>query len=336
MIDAVSAPPARPPHTCAASHVRLVVQWLDQAGHGGWAIARRAGIDEAVLNSADGWIPHAQVMALWRAGRAATGDETLGLAVAGRMGPESFALLGYSLMLGRTLGEAYRRGARDLHLVGDLFDIRVDEVEGATEIELSVTAGQEATSECQDAGLAAILVIGRRLCADPSLAPLAVEMRRPAPSDPAPFVALFGRPPRFGGARNRLLFGRADMERPVFSGHPGLADIYDRHVAAKPPATFADRLRQLLVARLPEGAATLETLAGALHVSSRTLHRRLADEGLSNRQLQDDTRKQLAAEYLARADLTLAQVGALLGFVEPASFSRAYKRWHGTPPGRRR
>lgn len=314
-------------HTCAASYVRLIVQLLDRLGHDGQGLARKAGIDPQVLAAADGWIPNAQSVALWREARAATGDEGFGLAVAAQLGPESFSLLGHSLMLGRNLGESYRRAARDLHLLGDLFEIRVEEGAEATALLFAVQPGKMATCECIDAGLAAILVTGRRLCADPGLVPLAVEMSRPPPADPLPFEHLFGCRPRFGMRRDRLLFSRADMARPVYSGHPALAEIFDRQVANRKVDSLAGRLRRRLVAALPQGAPSLETLAAELGMSPRTLHRRLAEAGLNYRQLLDDTRRELAHDYLAHGGFSKQRIAELLGFAEPASFSRAWRRW---------
>ncbi|MDD3518737.1 MAG: AraC family transcriptional regulator [Chromatiales bacterium] len=325
-----------PNHACTASYVRLIVQLLDQTGHDGQALARRAGIDERALQAADGWISNARVMTLWRDARAVTGNEGFGLAVAGGMGPESFALLGHSLMLGRTLGEAYRRAARDLHLLGDLFDILIEDHGDAVHLRLQVNHGEQATPECIDAGLAAILVTGRRLCADPELKPLRVEMRRPAPADVAPFVQLFGCPIAFDATEDRLSFDPADMARPVFSGHPALAEIFDRQVAACTDDGIVGRLRRRMIAALADGVPTLETLAAELHVSPRTLHRRLADEGHRFRQLLDETRRELAGDYVRRTDLPLNRIADLLGFAEAASFSRAYRRWYGSPPARHR
>lgn len=314
-------------HTCSASYVRLIVQLLDQLGHDGQGLARTAGIDAGALMAPDGWIPNARSTALWREAREATGDEGFGLAVAARLGPESFSLLGHSMMLGRNLGEAYRRVARDLHLLGDLFEIRVEDEQDKTALVLAVRPGKVATLECIDTALAAILVSGRRLCADPGLIPLAVEMSRPPPLDPLPFGRLFGCRPRFGMGHDRLLFGQADMARPVYSGHPALAEIFDRQVANRRDDSLADRLRRRLAATLPQGVPSLETLAAELGMSPRTLHRRLTEAGLNYRQLLDDTRRELARDYVSLGGLSKQSISERLGFAEPASFSRAWRRW---------
>lgn len=314
---------------CAVSYVRLIVQLLDQLGHDGKGLARKAGIDAQALQASDGWIPNSQSMALWREGRAATGDESFGLAVAALLGPESFSLLGHSMMLGLNLLEAYVRAARDLRLLGDLFEIHIRATRGDTTVMLTVRRGHTATLECIDAALGAILVTGRRLCADSSLAPLAVDMCRPPPTDPSPFERLFGCMPRFSRSCNQLVFSPTDMDRPVHSGHQGLAEIFDRQIALLKDDSLVNRLRRRLMTSLAQGVPSLETLAAELGMSPRTLHRRLGEAGTSYRQLLDDTRRQLAHDYLAQGGFSKQRISELLGFSEPASFSRAWRRWEG-------
>jgi AraC-like DNA-binding protein len=68
-------------------------------------------------------------------------------------------------------------------------------------------------------------------------------------------------------------------------------------------------------------------------LSERTLQRRLQEEATSFNELVDDTRRELADQYLRDSQLTLAQVAYLLGFADQSTFFRACKRWFGTSPG---
>jgi AraC-like DNA-binding protein len=74
-------------------------------------------------------------------------------------------------------------------------------------------------------------------------------------------------------------------------------------------------------------------VAQALHLSERTLQRRLQEEGTSYQQLLDDTRRELAQQYLATPRMTLLEIAYLLGFSEPSNFFRAFRRWFGKTPG---
>jgi AraC-like DNA-binding protein len=91
--------------------------------------------------------------------------------------------------------------------------------------------------------------------------------------------------------------------------------------------------RQVLCRLLPQGEPKREAVAQALHVSQRTLQRRLQDEGTSFQRLLDDTRRELAEQYLAQPNLTLLEAAYLLGFADPSNFFRAFRRWFGLTPG---
>jgi AraC-like DNA-binding protein len=73
-----------------------------------------------------------------------------------------------------------------------------------------------------------------------------------------------------------------------------------------------------------------------LGVSQRTLARRLADDGVTFKNLVDDVRKERAQEYLKGGRHSLEEIAALLGFADASAFSRAYKRWEGSTPGQAR
>jgi AraC-like DNA-binding protein len=71
-------------------------------------------------------------------------------------------------------------------------------------------------------------------------------------------------------------------------------------------------------------------------MSERTLRRRLVEEATSFLRLLDDTRRELAEQYLGRLDLSLAQAAYLLGFADQSSFFRACRRWFELSPGQYR
>ncbi|MEE2577675.1 helix-turn-helix domain-containing protein, partial [Pseudomonas aeruginosa] len=76
----------------------------------------------------------------------------------------------------------------------------------------------------------------------------------------------------------------------------------------------------------PQGEPKRERVAQALHLSQRPLQRRLQEEGTSYQQLPDDTRRDMAEQYLQQPGLTLLEVPYLLGFADPSNFFRAFRR----------
>lgn len=102
---------------------------------------------------------------------------------------------------------------------------------------------------------------------------------------------------------------------------------------------LVDRVKSLLKAhmRAPAGAAAglpnAEVLAGALAISSRTLHRQLREEGASLQQIKDDVRREQAMDLMRRTSRPLKQIAHLAGFRNEKSFSRAFRDWTGVSPG---
>jgi AraC-like DNA-binding protein len=93
-------------------------------------------------------------------------------------------------------------------------------------------------------------------------------------------------------------------------------------------ATVENEIQRLL----PHGHAQVESVAKALAVSSRTLSRRLSEEGTAFAEVVEHVRRSLAAQYLNESGFTLAEIGWLLGYEGPTSFNHAFKRWTGLSP----
>lgn len=99
------------------------------------------------------------------------------------------------------------------------------------------------------------------------------------------------------------------------------------------PATL--RVRTMIFQGLTEGEFTQDSVARSLGMSSRTLRRRLSDEGVSFQHLLDECRMRLAAfEFRVRDNVSIAQTALRLGYSEHSTFTRAFSRWSGMPPQR--
>lgn len=95
--------------------------------------------------------------------------------------------------------------------------------------------------------------------------------------------------------------------------------------------TLADDVRRRLLDR-EEGAPSLEQMADSLHMSSRTLKRRLQDEGLNYRELVDEVLRERATRLLLETDLPVSEIAYRVGYNDVSNFARAFKRWTGQTP----
>ncbi len=111
-----------------------------------------------------------------------------------------------------------------------------------------------------------------------------------------------------------------------FIGGPGkIATLYrrDRNTVL--------RVRDLLRASLPD-LPSLAALAESLHLSQRTLHRRLSEEGSSYRAIKDALRRDLAISRVSKSTASISEIAAGLGFADPSTFYRAFIGWTGVSP----
>lgn len=146
----------------------------------------------------------------------------------------------------------------------------------------------------------------------------------------------FGIAPEVGPALT-LTFSLADAHRPFLTASEALwasfePELQRRTSKLDAQKSMTDRTGSMLLECLPSGEATLQQTARRLGVSSRTLQRRLTEEGTTFRTIVQTTRERLAKHYLSGTALPHREISFLLGFDEPSSFFRAFHEWSGETP----
>jgi AraC-like DNA-binding protein len=115
-----------------------------------------------------------------------------------------------------------------------------------------------------------------------------------------------------------------------------LATVFDTMLGAElallDKSDVVARCRAAVLEHLTSGEVSEEDTAKLLHMSPRTLQRKLAEASLTYQQLVDDTRKDLALRYIDDAGRSLSDITFSLGFSQPSAFTRAFKRWTGASP----
>jgi len=102
-------------------------------------------------------------------------------------------------------------------------------------------------------------------------------------------------------------------------------------IASPEPEKLLERVRAELT-RGTAGYPDLPTVASCLHVSTRTLKRQLEGRGTSFRKLVDEARYRQALALLRNPDLAIQQIATAVGYEDPPSFTRAFRRWSGKTP----
>ncbi|MGB1255717.1 MAG: AraC family transcriptional regulator ligand-binding domain-containing protein [Thiolinea sp.] len=165
--------------------------------------------------------------------------------------------------------------------------------------------------------------------------PLQVTLTQPL-QEAGAYTAFFGVEPQITDQLS-ISFSRMDAQRPFVARNDGQWERFEPELNRKlaslhAEAGFASQVRSVLLELLPAGLSSAGEVAKRLHISTRTLQRRLQQENTHFQQELEATRLGLAKHYLSRSQLPNAQIAFLLGYEDPNSFYRGFHRWMGETP----
>jgi AraC-like DNA-binding protein len=299
------------------------------------ALFRDAGFDVAMLDDPDARFATEQVSLLWELAVARSGNPAVGLVGVACAKPGHFGIVAYPLMSAPDLLGILHRIVRYIAIVSDAAMVSLHKQGDSYRLALVLNPGSRPVPHQRFAFDLLQFLSFCRWVTGIDLKPVGVELTHPGESR-AVFEAEFGHPPRFGAGENALIFSSTDVNRPLPTAHSRLSAVHDRiateHLQRVSGSQFIPRARAEIVRCLHDGAPTRANIARELAVSERTLHRRLSEEGTSFQRLVEETRRELAEDYLVRRDLSAAEVAYLLGFKDQGSFFRAAQRWFSMTP----
>lgn len=169
-----------------------------------------------------------------------------------------------------------------------------------------------------------------------AFAPREIQVTYGPPTDPQAYARMLGCAVRFNQPENRLVFDAAWLNRKPALGnalsYTLMVKLCDEMLEEmRVSAGVAGAVRQFLLLNLmrPTG---IEAAASHLHMTARTLRRRLADEHTSFRKLADELKMGVAIKYLRDTDLNVDEIAHSLGYSDAAKLRRAFHRWTGTTP----
>jgi AraC-like DNA-binding protein len=235
-----------------------------------------------------------------------------------------------------TVEAALTRLARYDRIVAESLVVHLDAGAGGTWVRVDAEPALQAFRPAADARLAALLSVCREIAGAP-LAPLTVQLPYRRPSDVKDYEKFFRAPLEFGAPATALLLGQDDLARPVSSSDEVLTGYLDQLAqqlltGLGAEHTIRDRVRRLLWSSLSDGVPDLDEVARRLGMSPRTLQRRLRDEGTTFAAVLRGIRQDMAPPLLRDGRLAVSEVAFLLGYEDPGSFQRAFRRWAGRSP----
>lgn len=246
--------------------------------------------------------------------------------------PELFAAL-----CSANLGAALERIAKFVKLIAPMV-IRVERTSAETTVTIDFLDRAQAPPNVFLAFKLVFFVQLARLATRTYVQPLRVSWPLPSGSDAdgLNYQSYFGVPVT-DAPLAILIFAAADAERPFLTENHKMwlffePSLRQRLADLDRTAGMADRVRSALLEAMPAGEVSMHAVSRQLAVSTRTLQRRLQDEGTTFQQTLDALRDSLAHHYLRNTEMASAEISFLLGFEDANSFARAFQGWTGKTP----
>jgi AraC-like DNA-binding protein len=323
--------------TVAASGVKALFDLAVSKGASRTALFGRSGIVPADLGDRDNRIPFAKYVALMKAGQDLCNDPALALhfgetvdvaeiSFAHQIGVPSFTdALSVMNRYARLTVEVESESDRYVFLREPGKIWLIDTRRNANDF-----------PELTESGFARIVSQMRRFPGGHGMLK-AVHVTHSAPAYRTEYDRIFGVPVVFDSDRNGFL-----IDDSILRFKPPVVPQYVSHVLTTRAEELLEKLdnskstraqvEQLLVPILKSGDANMETIARELGVSRQTLFRKLKAEHVTFEKILDELRHRMALHYLTGKKMTVSQTAHMIGFSDPAAFSRAFKRWTGSSP----
>jgi AraC-like DNA-binding protein len=272
---------------------------------------------------------------LWNGALQQTNNPDIGIKIGQQWSPTTFHALGYAWLASTSLHDALQRFNRYAAVINN--GLMTDIYPQGTLLALKLnTASNPATIHRVgvDAGLSALVTMCKMLMG-PSFAPVGLTIPGSTPLSPS-VEALFANPVEYNATNSVFLVDARIARKTLLTGNETLAitnqNIANDYLTQLLKGDIELSASHLISQHLPTAKVNEQWLAEQLHMTIRTLRRKLSTHQTSFRQLINQTRKELAANYIRAGKISLIEVAYLLGFSDQANFSRAFKRWYDCSP----
>jgi len=263
-------------------------------------------------------------------------DNCAGLSAARCWHPSDLGTLGYAWLASSTLRTAFQRMARYMKVVGERGSLSAqDNGKGLRSVLQQYRSDPDMRELIADFAMS-LMIDMARVNFGSTLTAVEVTLQRSPPDCAKKYRDLYGCEVQFSAQEDSFTLATADVDRLLPSANKQLAGVHDQilmqQLAALDRDDIVARCQAIILENLTTGAISTRQIAEELHMSPRTLTRRLESKGTQLQHVIDDTRRTLAKRYFADPGNSLSEVAFLLGFSQQSSLTRASNRWFGVAP----
>ncbi|MCR8913744.1 AraC family transcriptional regulator [Marinobacter panjinensis] len=327
--------------TASVAALRQYVRAAHARGIDTGSLFTKAGLDSSILQTDDGRLNGEQFQAFIRLLVEETNNSILGLETGDYVQPGSYSVLGYITMSCATLGEAVTRIAPFEKLVGDMGTTHLT----ASGDHINLTWACNYTDpvvrpHMVDNVFASWIHYARWLADNDTASPVEVHLEHPSPGPEleSAYTKRWGCPVRFGAGEDTIILHKSLLNTPLRQPDPLLRKTLEVHALSQLASLETDtalttRVKHSIRNQLMHGITRQDMVADHLGMTSRTLQRKLSQEGVTYQQLLDEVRQAMAEDFLANSTLGIPEIALRLGYSETTSFHRKFKAETGKTPG---
>jgi AraC-like DNA-binding protein len=295
-----------------------------------------AGVTDEDLRDPDGRVPLAAEIALWQTLARHVSDAEFGVRAGAAHSLRTIGLVGYVARFSSTLRGALRRVQRYGRLFTEAVEFRLQEGQREVILAKAHPALGPGQAMAESYRLAALLKASRDLTGV-DIVPTEVTFTYTQPPTTTAHIKHFRCRLHFGARSGRVAFRSSDLDLPVVGADETLAGYLSKYAEQVLASlvhgeSMRHRVRAAIWSLLGDGPPSLNHVAAALAMPTRTLQRRLAAEGTSLQREVEQIRKAMAIAVLRDRSVAIEDVAFLLGYSEPSTFFRSFKRWTGFTP----
>lgn len=327
-------------HTALATPGQIAWRLLEIHGIEAEAIFRKHGLKQELLRDPRARVPTHKWDAIARDAAVLLRDPAIILETADCWHPSNLGALGFYWLSCTSLRAGLVCLARYWRLITDKTTVKLADTPHGLRLAYDCRRSDPVLAAIFANFTVSLLVSMCRMNYGDGFVPVEVALKQAEPRSGDAYRAHFGCPVRFEAGEDSFTLAHADADLLLPTANRQVGETFDQimneQLAELDKADILARCKSVLLKQLAAGELSEQQMADRLHMSRRTLQRKLADANTTYQRLVDDTRLKLALRYVGEARHSITDITFILGFSQQSAFTRAFRRWTGCTPSQYR
>ena len=250
---------------------------------------------------------------------------------------DDYGVLGLSWKTCSKAREIFERSERYFKLLTNTYVFKIEDEQQVSNIHLFRLAYRRGVELSNEATFSATVKVLRDMT-ETTISPILVAFKHGPPSNTSDHQAWFNCPVLFNQESNFISYRKSDLDTRTAKADRSINQFLLQRIEEEAkdmklnPGKLVVEVKNLIRDALPSGIPNKDKVGRHIGLSNRTLSRRLAEYGITFRELIEETQQEISKELLHKTSQTISEIAFQTGFSEQSAFNRAFKRWTGQSP----